>query len=43
MVDTSVDTDLSDQDDSNVDVTGLSGLSQHDRTFAQLDFDPVNE
>lgn len=43
MVDTSVDTDLSDGDDSNVDVTGLGDVSVHDKTFSTLDFDPESE
>ncbi len=43
MVDTSVETSLSDEDDSDVDVTGLGDVSVHDKTFSALDFDPDNE
>ncbi len=43
MVDTSVDTDFSDGDESNVDVTGLGDISAHDKTFSMLHFNPDNE
>ncbi len=43
MVDTSVETDLSDSEGSDVDVTGVRDVSLHDKTFSALDFDPDNE
>ncbi len=43
MVNTSVDMDFSDSEESDVDVTGLGDVSLHDRTFSALEFDPDNE
>ena len=43
MVDTSVETDLSDSEGSDVDVTGVGDVSLHNKTFSALDFDPDNE
>ena len=43
MVDTSVDTDFADSEESDVDVTGLGDISVHDKTFSALEFDPDNE
>ncbi len=43
MVDTSVDTDFSESESSDMDVTGVGDVSLHDKTFSALDFDPDNE
>ncbi len=43
MVNTSVDTDFADSEESDVYITGLGDVSLHDRTFSALEFDPDNE